>query len=276
MYRALATGPIGVKVSFEKAARLAAKHAFQGIAMGMAEVDTLGLEGVRAILDANQLLPGPTGLPVDLHKDDATFEQGIEKLSAVAKSMSALGCTRVGTWLMPWHPTLAYEANWKRMCSRLRRVCDILAQRNMRLGLEFIGPETMREGRPNAFIHDLGGLLSLIQEVGCDNLGVLLDAFHWYTSGGSMEDLDRLSDELVVIVHVNDAQAGVSREEQMDQIRAMPGETGVIDIHAFMKALHRMGYDGPVVVEPFCEWIRDLLPEEAVSATAASLDRIWV
>jgi len=36
-----------------------------------------------------------------------------------------------------------------------------------------------------------------------------------------------------------------------------------------------MGYSGPVVVEPFREWVRALPPEEAVAATARSLDRIW-
>jgi sugar phosphate isomerase/epimerase len=48
----------------------------------------------------------------------------------------------------------------------------------------------------------------------------------------------------------------------MDLVRALPGETGVIDITSFLHALQRMGYDGPVVPEPFKKELADL-PEDA-------------
>jgi len=67
----------------------------------------------------------------------------------------------------------------------------------------------------------------------------------------------------------------VAVEEQLDLVRRMPGETGVIDMATFMGALVDMGYDGPVVVEPFSDWVRQLPPDGAVKATADSLDRIW-
>ena len=108
----------------------------------------------------------------------------------------------------------------------------------------------MRAGKPYPFIYSIDGILDLIQAVGKPNLGFLLDCFHWYTSGGTAEDLDKLSDPLIVGVHVNDAAAGVSREAQIDNQRAMPGETGVVDIATFMRALDRMAYSGPVIVEP--------------------------
>jgi len=98
---------------------------------------------------------------------------------------------------------------------------------------------------------------------------------HWYTSGGTASDLEKLSDELVVAVHVNDAPAGVPRDEQLDQVRAMPGETGVIDMKTFMGALRDMAYSGPVIVEPFSERINSLPDEEAIKETARSLERIW-
>ncbi len=275
MYRALATGPIGVQVPFERATQLAAEYGFQGISIGIAEVEEIGPAKVRRLLEANGLVAAVTGMPVNFGRDQAAFEEGMADLPRFARTMSELGCTRVATWLTPWHETLSYQKHFERLRVRTARICEVLAQHGLRYGLEFIGPETSRLGKPNSFIHDLDGLLDLIEAVGTDNLGVLLDSWHWYTSGGTADDLDKLSDQLVVAVHVNDAPTGVAREEQLDQVRAMPGETGVIDIGTFMRALDRMDYTGPIIVEPFCDWMRALPPEEAVAATARSLDTIW-
>jgi len=49
----------------------------------------------------------------------------------------------------------------------------------------------------------------------------------------------------------------------------------VIDIATFLQALDKMHYTGPVEVEPFCDRVRKLSAVEAVSETAASLDKIW-
>ena len=36
-----------------------------------------------------------------------------------------------------------------------------------------------------------------------------------------------------------------------------------------------MGYDGPVMVEPFSQRVRDMEPEDAVAATGKSLAGVW-
>lgn len=53
-----------------------------------------------------------------------------------------------------------------------------------------------------------------------------------------------------------------------------PGETGVIDLVGFLKALKSTGYDGPVTPEPFSEKVSRMKPEDAVKVTGEALKRI--
>jgi sugar phosphate isomerase/epimerase len=275
VYRALSPGAIGVKAPFAESARLAAKYGFAGVDVGQGVVDELGIEGLRSMLDKLGLVAAQAGMPVNFREDEETFKRDLDKLPAFAQTMAQIGCERLATWFMPWHATLGYEERFAQMTDRVRRMSQAIEPSGLRFGLEFVGPETLRAGNPNPFIHDIDGLLELIAAVDMDNVGFLLDAFHWYTSGGTKADLDKLSEQLVIVVHVNDGAAGRSACEQIDQERAMPGETGVIDIATFMGALDGMGYSGPVIVEPFSQRVRQMTPEEAVRETAVSLDRIW-
>jgi sugar phosphate isomerase/epimerase len=255
--------------------QLAEKYGFMGIGMSMEPIEELGADEVEQYLDVYSLVPAMTGIPVNFRDDDETFENDLARLPFFAQAMSEVGCTRVTTWIMPWHETLSYEERFERLRERTARICDVLETYGLRYGLEFVGPETMRRHKPNPFIHDIDGMLELIEAVDYPNLGFLLDAFHWYASGGTAEDLQKLSDDLIVAVHVNDAAAGVAREQQIDNQREMPGATGVIDIETFMNALVSMNYSGPVVVEPFNQEVREMPSEKAVQFTAESLDAIW-
>jgi predicted xylose isomerase-like sugar epimerase len=48
----------------------------------------------------------------------------------------------------------------------------------------------------------------------------------------------------------------------------------VIDITTFLQSLQRMGYDGPVVVEPFSAEVNALPASERVQAVAQSLSGV--
>jgi sugar phosphate isomerase/epimerase len=65
-------------------------------------------------------------------------------------------------------------------------------------------------------------------------------------------------------------------DAQVDNVRALPGETGVIDIAGFLGALDRIGYDGPITAEPFKKELSDLPSDDArLQAVSASLDAIF-
>ena len=113
--------------------------------------------------------------------------------------------------------------------------------------------------------------LDLLNSVDRPNVGLLIDCFHWYTSHAGVDDLMELAPEQVVYVHVNDAIAGVDVDEQLDDVRRLPGVTRVIDLVGFLQALDRVGYDGPVAVEPFDASLAAIPPGERVRLAAQSL-----
>jgi sugar phosphate isomerase/epimerase len=67
----------------------------------------------------------------------------------------------------------------------------------------------------------------------------------------------------------------VGLDQYVDNRRGMPGQTGVIDIAAFLGALESIAYDGPVMAEPFEKRLGTLPPDQAVRETSESLDLIF-
>jgi len=120
----------------------------------------------------------------------------------------------------------------------------------------------MRDAGKYPFIWTQDGMLELARAIG-PNVGLLVDCWHWYTSHGTVEDLKRLSVKDIVYVHVNDAPLGLEVDAQVDNVRCLPGETGVIDIAGFLSAIREAGYDGPVIPEPFKKELGELPSNEA-------------
>jgi sugar phosphate isomerase/epimerase len=177
--------------------------------------------------------------------------------------------------VMPGSIERELEANWKVHVERFRPIAQTLEESGQRLGLEFIGPKTLRDSQKFPFIWNSKDMLRLGQEIG-PNVGLLLDCWHWYTAHGTLADLKAMKPEQVVYVHVNDAPRGVEVDKQIDNVRMLPGETGVIDIAGFLKALKEIGYDGPVTPEPFKDELKSLPDDMArVKVVGESMQKIW-
>jgi len=279
MYPNLNAPALGVKASLAEVIDYAARYRFKGIDFSIVEAQQLaaqhGVDYVRNLFESKQILPGSFGFPVDFRQDEATWREGLKALPAQAKLAAELGCLRTATWLMPAHDERDFLQNFRFHVARLRPPAEILAEHNIRLGLEFVGPRTLRAPRKHRFIYTMEGMLVLAAAIDTGNVGLLLDIWHLYTSKGTTDQVRELRNEDVVVVHINDAPTGLPVDEQIDNQRALPGETGVLDITGFLQALEAIGYDGPVTAEPFSVQVRRMEAEDAIRVTAAAVHGVF-
>ncbi len=280
MYKALFPWAVGLHPSnLQDAIALAKKGGFGGVEFSPNEVadliDAHGAGYVQDLFASAGSRPAEFGLPTDWRTTEEKWQEGLAALPRQAKAAAAIGCTRTATWILSGDNARPYDENRRFHIERFTPIAKILADHGIHLGLEFLGPKTLRDSFTHPFIHTMEDMLAMGAEIG-PNVGLLLDAWHWYTSHATVEDLKRLTPEQVVYVHVNDAPAGLEIDEQVDNTRALPGETGVIDIAGFLQTLQQIGYDGPVTPEPFKKELNDLPSDDArLAVIGAAMDDIF-
>jgi sugar phosphate isomerase/epimerase len=274
----LRCGSIGVRANQKQAIALASKYGFESVAPSGAELARLSeseLQQLLGELEAAQLVWGAAGLPVDFRRDDARFDEGMRQLKVQAAALQRAGVTRISTWLSPRSDTLTYVANFRLHTRRLRQIAKVAADHGLRFGLEYVGPKTSWTGGRYSFVHSMAETKDLIAEIGERNVGFVLDSWHWYTAGETVDDLRTLSNDQIVACDLNDAPAGIPVDEQIDNRRELPAATGVIDLAAFLSALVEIGYDGPVRAEPFNQELQAMDDNAAVAATAAAMKKAF-
>ena len=262
MYKALAPYAIGVKAgNLREAIAAAKKGGFGGVEINPREVADLvekeGPDTVNALFAKTNIKPAGFGLPFEWRKDAADWRRGVEELPRLAKAAAAIGATRTFTWVLSASDEMPLQENRRFHIERFRPIAEILGEHGIRFGMEFLGPKTLRDGKKYPFIHTMADMLEMGREIG-ENVGILLDSWHWYTSGGTVEEIRALRPEQVVYVHVNDAPPYIPVDEQIDSVRRVPGATGIIDIAGFLRALRTIGYDGPITPEPFDKDLAEL------------------
>ncbi len=250
----LTPGAVGVSGRLDDLIPVAARHGFESLAPdapALARMDADRRRRIVARLESAGLRWGSAGLPVDFRGDEAAFDRDLAQLPSAAQALADVGGRRMNTWLMPGHATLTRTENLDLHARRLGRVAAVLGDHGIRLGLEYVGTPSLRTRFSHPFVHSLPGARELIRAIGRDNVGLVLDSWHWWTAGDTAAGLDALRNADVVAVDLNDAPAGVALADQQDGRRELPAATGVIPVADFLRALLRMGYDGPVRAEPF-------------------------
>jgi sugar phosphate isomerase/epimerase len=273
MFASFNPGHVGIKVPIADGIPMAKRHGFLGFDFAMLEAEAWAKEhGAQALADlfaSNGIRVGAWNLPLRPMGDEGDYQKALAALPAQAKLSRDIGALRAAMWIIPSSDTLSFGENFDLHVARYRPIAQVLGEHGIRLGLEFIGPKKSRGGK-YVFVHTLSGMLELCSAIG-PGVGLLLDSWHWYTSGGTVAELHSLTDEHLVHIHINDAPSGVEREEQIDNQRKLPGATGVIDIVGFLRAVAKTGYDGPITAEPFDKTVNALPPEEAARANAKAI-----
>jgi len=279
MYKNLNLRAINIDATLLEGLELAKANGYGGLDPHLGEAEELAqehsVEYVKALFDDAGITPGGWFLPVNWRGDDAEYNDQLAKLPGRARFAAEIGCQRSITVVLAWDDSRPFRENWDFHVKRLRPSAEILKDYGHSLALEFIGPQTSRAPHRYGFLYTMDGMLALSAAIGTGNVGLLLDAWHCYTAHAALDDLKKLSKEDVVYVHINDAPAGIDIDDQIDSVRALPGETGVIPLPDILRILSDIGYDGPVTPEPFSKKLEGIAPEEAARMVSEMVDRIW-
>ena len=145
----------------------------------------------------------------------------------------------------------------------LRDLGEIAGQFGVRLSFEFLGFGWCSVRTPRA-------AFEIIQAIDRANVGMTVDAAHFYGGGGLLDEISQLDPARIFAFHLDDLE-DTPKEAITDATRVLPG-LGVIPLGEICRRLQAIGYDGPCSIELFRPeywgWAASKL---AVEARAAAL-----
>jgi len=143
-------------------------------------------------------------------------------------------------------------ADYERGAKRYRQLLEMGIALGPKPAMEFLG-----------FVDQLNTIedaLEIVRQCGHPQASIILDPFHVFRGGGSMESIAQLDEHQIAISHFNDAPSAPPREQQHDEDRVYPGD-GHLDLPRYVDLLWQTGYRGYLSLELFREdlWARDPL-----------------
>jgi sugar phosphate isomerase/epimerase len=259
MFIALNTSLVGGKVQWPEFARLAAKVGYGGTDLNLPAAMKEGLDATRDLLAELKLKISFANLPVNPTRgDEAAFRKGMETFEDQVKFAAGVGCTRMMVVIPPASQTSKEELR-KTLLRRFQAMAPVLAEHKVRCAFEFLGPLQFRQGLPYPFIWQMSEMVEFAKDCG-PSFGVVLDVWHWYHSGSTLDDIRQAGKSRILLMHLSDA-AKMPAEDVRDNARLLAGE-GVIDLVGIFKTLKQMGWEGSVSPEPLGRIPKEMSAED--------------
>jgi 2-keto-myo-inositol isomerase len=113
-------------------------------------------------------------------------------------------------------------------------------------------------GKPRCSVPTLDMAVEIVERVDRENVGLVIDTFHFYAGGSRIEDVARVPAERLLVVHLNGCE-DLPKPQLTDGHRLYPGE-GAIPIDDMLAAIRAIGFDGTFSIEIFREAYWDQNP----------------
>ncbi|HLA84667.1 MAG TPA: TIM barrel protein [Thermoguttaceae bacterium] len=278
MFRNLDTSVLGIGGPQSEVIEQSLTYGFQAMDFDVVEfaarAKLRGMAHARRLIDSSRVRIGTFGLPFRPEEDQATFNENLARLEDWAAAAAEVGCGRCVTWVEPAGDRLPYHENFTFHCDRFAAICGVLRPHDARLGVGIRAAADLRRGKAFQFIHDFEALSMLTKMVNAANIGLAIDVWDLFVSGGSLETLRGLSADQLVAVRLADAPPDVPLEDLTESSRRLPSVEGRFDVPGALAALAEMGYKGPVSVSPH----RTAMGSNGgpvIKTLGQSLDAVW-
>ena len=227
----------------------ATAHAgFKALELWAAKVDRFLADHSRAELDV--LLKGAGVSPMTLNSIEFISFRNAEEYAQIrarcgelAELAQFIGCPTV---IVVPSPTPDREMPWADIVNEhvrvLRDLSDIAGDYGVGLAFEFLGFGWCSVRTPR-------GAWEIVRKTGRQNVGMVVDAAHFYGGGGLLNELDSIDPAYIFAFHLDDLE-DVPKEEISDAKRLLPG-LGVVPLGDICARLKRIGYDNVCSIELF-------------------------
>ncbi len=147
----------------------------------------------------------------------------------------------------------------------LNELADIAGKYNVGLAFEFLG-------QADCSVQTLDLDVKIIELVNRENVGLVIDTFHFYAGNSTFEAIDALDPKKLFIFHINDAE-NLPKENLTDAHRLYPGE-GILPIREIKERFDRIGYDRMVSIEIFRPEYWDENPFDVAKKAKAATEKV--
>ena len=172
-------------------------------------------------------------------EDFASIKAETEELSSIAEE---IGCP----YIVVVPGKLPEEATKEEIIEEsvkvLNELGDIAEKHNVSLAFEFLG-------QTDCSVQTLDLCNEIVEKVNRENIGNVLDTFHFYAGNSTFEAIEKMKPEKLFIFHINDAE-NLPKEQLTDAHRLYPGE-GILPIKEIKACFDKIGYDRMVSIEIF-------------------------
>jgi sugar phosphate isomerase/epimerase len=215
------------------------------------------------------LKPSMLNCVLSVEGQDPEFRAGLRKeIKRLAIAASELGCPTIQIIVLNELNGLPWAEMKSRLVTSLVELADISGDFGVRLGLE---PVVFSDFKY------LTQALEVIESAQRENLGLVVDTWHVWTSQESWEVVENLNPDLIYSAHISDTLPKQGAHWHDDDRTALPGE-GILPLEEGIRAIQKTGYNGVWSVEMLSrrhwEWDPFLLSGEIKKRTEEILSRV--
>jgi sugar phosphate isomerase/epimerase len=279
MFKNLSPRALGLSGRQSELIELALTYGFRGMDVDMGDLAkrarNSSIPHAIRFLESARLKIGNFPLPIEWTGDDATFTSQLVLLEEACQVAAALKAQRCFAIVEPASDERSFPENFELHRVRFGQIANVLAKFDIRLGLALRSLRSQREGKNYQFITDTEGLLTLKKSIPAKNVGVLIDTFHWFLGGGSLQDFNELPIEEIVGVRLADYPRDEDPDRFEESSRRLPGQGGGVDCQAVVNILAQRKYDGPVTLFPHASAFRGMTRDAIVQRAADIMEELW-
>jgi 2-keto-myo-inositol isomerase len=221
---------------------------FRALELWAAKVDRYladySLQDLKALLEDGGVAPMTlNSIEFISFRSDEEYARIRARCLELSEIAQAIGCPTV---IVVPSPTPGRDMPWADIVEEhvrvLRELSDIAGEYGVRLAFEFLGFGWCSVRTPR-------GAWEIVQKTGRDNVGLVLDAAHFYGGGGLLSEIELLDPDHIFAFHLDDLE-DIPKEEISDARRLLPG-LGVVPLHHICARLKEIGYDDACSIELF-------------------------